>query len=666
MIIVLQKWHNMKFKYIFLSVLILASQNVFIQAMIKEDDQRLCVPYEKHVAKDCTLDSWCDFLNGKISIGQAKENIFKDEKLPKELAEKIYDYASAHILPIINNDLKTLLNNHPEYVKEKPHISLAIINNRLITHFGKYDRVSEKNKESLYTDKVWEYILTHNQPVKDLIDKACKRTALSKIEAYINQLPEPVKKYALNYAFYPQRWYACNREVCNLETSLFLTHHNTILNTAATHQDKVYAISRSQDSIIILNNKTLKQEGKIDLDTKIRQLAYDHTKNAFYVMSTNGTIYCYDQVQDDEPRIIAGSSEFLSSIMNIDPENQYLYLSSPEKVGQKTLRIDLKNLERKSFTHQDLIDKYHIDLMSKGKSNNIQNICGETSAAQLSSDGSQLIIETMDAHIRVYELHPDQKEKDKPIASLKDRMDFAIAPGAGSIATLKNGSFIYRHTNNYYNPNRRWDDQVTTLGTYKPTNKKITNRKAQGKIPLLPDGDYHYFNNYGNTKRLKQLIFFRASKDPNHAVLKDLKKSLKLDEAYIITTDDDNQINLIYPNSNKIVKIIPKFNIPETLCIYRLEQLIKKKYSENWGTRLFKTCFGSYLYNKYVLYKKLEATNNCPNKDFIFNTANNQYHWSESLGFTGKILGPIIHTFWKTIGMFDTEGNVAAERIAKD
>jgi hypothetical protein len=66
-----------------------------------------------------------------------------------------------------------------------------------------------------------------------------------------------------------------------------------------------------------------------------------------------------------------------------------------------------------------------------------------------------------------------------------------------------------------------------------------------------------------------------------------------------------------------------------------------------------------------VLFKRLEATNNCPNKYFIFDTCNDQYHYSEALGFTGRILGSIIHKFWKTIGMFDTEGNVASERIAK-
>src|ERR1700735_1249119 len=63
-------------------------------AMTKDHEKNLCVPFEKHVARDCSLESWIDYIDGKTLIKSGKDKHGQDEfvYLPQEISEKIYSY----------------------------------------------------------------------------------------------------------------------------------------------------------------------------------------------------------------------------------------------------------------------------------------------------------------------------------------------------------------------------------------------------------------------------------------------------------------------------------------------------------------------------------------------------------------------------------------------
>ena len=82
--------------------------------MIKEDKENLCVPFDQHVAKDCTLQSWMNYINLDLydaindidprTLIQSTPN--KYVTLPPEIAGKIYGYIDDHLKKQLSRILK--------------------------------------------------------------------------------------------------------------------------------------------------------------------------------------------------------------------------------------------------------------------------------------------------------------------------------------------------------------------------------------------------------------------------------------------------------------------------------------------------------------------------------------------------------------------------------
>lgn len=531
------------------------------------DDPKFMVPYEKHAAKNKSLVSWINYLDGEALIRETHKQF---KTLPPELSIKIYDYASPYLLPIINDDLKKLLKKHPEYTKEKPHLSLAILINHIKTNFHPY------------TNHVWHYLLEHNYPIKNLIETACKKTALSKIESYIDQLPNPVKEYAKNYAFFAYQWPECNREVLSSSiTPLYITGSKDYLNTMASHKDTLYAINKEQNAIVVLNNKTLEQEKIIKIEKKFQQLVYDHIKNVFYIETKDYHVYRYNSQNSVIDLIRIPSVDSIEKfILNIDPQNQYLYLIHNSRGLSE--RIDLENNITLKFnsTVLERHKKYHGYFLDSSYKIN---------TAKVSLDGKYLLKENCGS-LFAYKIYSQKNRPSRKNSIVLLRDCIKLSYDKNTKITLLQGfkkrSFLY-----LYNDGK----QSNSIGISEFPLHQGSDKNPIIKIPVL-------------------------SQDGPVALISNQDSLIAM--ARIITTSDNQQINLFLPpqeidvkEKQCVIKLTPKFNYIEAARLYKLE------------------------------------------------TFNNDHKYKCS--FIQKIIRTIIHKIRKTIGMFDTEGNIALECIAK-
>jgi hypothetical protein len=117
----------MNFHLIYLFIFLI-TQNVFIHAMIKEEDQHLCISDKKSLAKNCSLRSLLDHIEGNTSIITGyKEGIPQGTHVPEELKEIIYSHVQDHLKKqfyravkrIHPSDYENFLKNIPERFREE-------------------------------------------------------------------------------------------------------------------------------------------------------------------------------------------------------------------------------------------------------------------------------------------------------------------------------------------------------------------------------------------------------------------------------------------------------------------------------------------------------------------------------------------------------------------